>query len=128
MHQLTWIDRVVVSPFPINPYFAPRGDVLAAPVQSVATNVNTEDLYGGRASLLFKPNENLSVTPMALFQRMEMRGNDLVDSPPGPQYLAHYQPFPGSANNTSFQFNIPALIRYSVNQPRTFGTQINYSF
>jgi hypothetical protein len=33
-----------------------------------------------------------------------------------------------SANNTSFQFNIPQLVRYSTNQPRTFGTQINYKF
>jgi outer membrane receptor protein involved in Fe transport len=33
-----------------------------------------------------------------------------------------------SANNTSFQFNIPEVIRYSTVQPRTFGTQFNYSF
>jgi iron complex outermembrane receptor protein len=33
-----------------------------------------------------------------------------------------------SANNTSWQFNIPALVRYSTNQPRTFGTQINFNF
>ena len=33
-----------------------------------------------------------------------------------------------TANNTSFQFNIPQLVRYSTNQPRTFGTQVNYKF
>jgi iron complex outermembrane recepter protein len=33
-----------------------------------------------------------------------------------------------TANNTQFQFNIPQLIRYTVNQPRTIGTQINYKF
>ena len=33
-----------------------------------------------------------------------------------------------TANNTSFQFNIPQVVRYSTNQPRTFGTQINYKF
>ena len=33
-----------------------------------------------------------------------------------------------TANNTSFQFNVPWQIRYSTNQPRTFGTQVNYSF
>jgi iron complex outermembrane recepter protein len=33
-----------------------------------------------------------------------------------------------TANNTSFQFNIPALVRYSTNQPRTVGTQIEYHF
>jgi hypothetical protein len=33
-----------------------------------------------------------------------------------------------TANNTSFQFNNPGVVRYSTNQPRTFGTQINYRF
>jgi len=33
-----------------------------------------------------------------------------------------------TGNNTSFQFNIPALTRYTTNQPRTYGTQINYKF
>jgi outer membrane receptor protein involved in Fe transport len=33
-----------------------------------------------------------------------------------------------SANNTSFQFNIPQVVRYGTNQPRTFGTQVNYKF
>jgi iron complex outermembrane receptor protein len=33
-----------------------------------------------------------------------------------------------TANNTSFQFNIPQVVRYSTNQPRTFGTQVNYKF
>ena len=33
-----------------------------------------------------------------------------------------------TANNTSFQFNIPQLVRYSTNQPRTVGAQINYKF
>ena len=33
-----------------------------------------------------------------------------------------------SSNNTSFQFNIAELVRYGTNQPRTFGTQVNYKF
>jgi len=33
-----------------------------------------------------------------------------------------------TANNTSFQFNIPEVVRYSTNQPRTFGTTLNYKF
>ncbi len=33
-----------------------------------------------------------------------------------------------TANNTSFQFNIPQLVRYSTNQPRTIGMQVNYRF
>jgi iron complex outermembrane recepter protein len=33
-----------------------------------------------------------------------------------------------SANNTSFQFNIPQVVRYSTNQPRTYGLEFNYHF
>jgi outer membrane receptor protein involved in Fe transport len=33
-----------------------------------------------------------------------------------------------TANNTSFQFNTPQLVRYSTNQPRTVGVQVNYKF
>jgi outer membrane receptor protein involved in Fe transport len=33
-----------------------------------------------------------------------------------------------TANNTSFQFNIPQVVRYSTNQPRTVGMQLNYKF
>ena len=31
-----------------------------------------------------------------------------------------------TADNTSFQFNIPGLTRFTTNQPRTFGSQINH--
>ena len=33
-----------------------------------------------------------------------------------------------TANNTSFQFNIPQVVRYSTNQPRTIGVQLSYRF
>ena len=33
-----------------------------------------------------------------------------------------------TANYTSFQFNIPQVVRYSTNQPRTVGVQLNYKF
>jgi iron complex outermembrane receptor protein len=33
-----------------------------------------------------------------------------------------------TANNTSFQFNIPQVVRYSTNQPRTVGVQVSYKF
>jgi outer membrane receptor protein involved in Fe transport len=87
-----WIDRIVVSPFPADTLT--RGNVLAAPVQSIAHDVNTEKLYGGRASLLFQPNEDLSIVATALYQRMVMGGYDEFDQPPGPAYMAHYEAFP----------------------------------
>jgi outer membrane receptor protein involved in Fe transport len=88
-----WIDRIVVNPFPAD-NGPVRGNVLAAPVQSVTTNVNTEKLYAARASLLFQPSEDLSVVGMFYFQNLEMGGYDLYDSPPGPKYMAHYEAFP----------------------------------
>lgn len=91
LHRSGWINRDVVSPFPADG--ATRGDVLAGPITSVSRNVNTEELFGGRASLLFKPNDDLSITAGALYQRLKMGGYDLVDVPPGPSYLAHYEAF-----------------------------------
>lgn len=93
-----WIDRVVLDPFPpdtpvTNPPPYLRGNVLAAPVQSVAHNVNTEQLYSERASLLFQPSDNLSIVATAFSQRMVMGGYDEFDSPPGPSYMAHYEAF-----------------------------------
>jgi iron complex outermembrane receptor protein len=87
-----WIDRVVLNPFPEDTGIG-RGNVLAAPVQTVIHNVNTEDLYGGRASLLFQPSSDISVVASALYQRMVMGGYDDFDSPPGAAYLAHYEAF-----------------------------------
>ena len=33
-----------------------------------------------------------------------------------------------TSNNTQFQFNVPQITRISTNQPRTFGTEVNYRF
>jgi iron complex outermembrane receptor protein len=87
-----WLDRVTVNPFPADTATT-RGNVLAAPVQYVATNVNTEDLYGARASLLFKPSDDFSIVATAFYQRMVMGGYDEFDSPPGSSYAATYNAF-----------------------------------
>jgi iron complex outermembrane receptor protein len=88
-----WIDRIVVNPFPQD-NGPVRGNVLTAPVQSVTTNVNTEKLYTGRATLLFQPSDDFSVTTGVYIQNMEMGGYDLYDSPPGRSQMAHYEAFP----------------------------------
>jgi iron complex outermembrane recepter protein len=93
-----WLDRVVVSPFPQDPPGPPssppyRANVLAGPITDVTTNVNTESLYGGRATLLFQPNEDFSVTAMAFYQRLVLGGYDNFDTPPGAEYAAHYEAF-----------------------------------
>jgi outer membrane receptor protein involved in Fe transport len=92
MYRSGWIDRVTLNPFPQDSPTT-RGNVLTAPVLSVANNVNTEDLYGERASLLFKPNDDFSVVATALYQRMVMGGYDEFDNPPGPAYMSHYEAF-----------------------------------
>jgi iron complex outermembrane recepter protein len=86
-----WIDRIVLNPFPADG--ATRGNVHAAPVKSIEHGANTERLYGGRASLLFKPSEDFSLLGTALYQRMAMGAYDEFDSPPGASYHARYEPF-----------------------------------
>jgi len=89
-----WLDRIIVNPFPAENGGA-RGDVAAGPITGVATDVNTESLYGGRASLLWKPSDVLSVTASAFFQRLVLGGYDDFDSPPGAgaAYVGHYEAF-----------------------------------
>ena len=105
LHTSGWIDRVVLDSFPLeqgyNPAAAPgtviglpRGNVLAAQPSAVYHDVNDEDLHGVRASLLFKVNDTLSITPNVFYQRLTQGGANTYDSPPGtsPPSLAHYQP------------------------------------
>jgi iron complex outermembrane receptor protein len=89
-----WIDRVVLNPFPqeTNGGFT-RGNVLAAPVEATHTDVNWERLEGVRATLLWQPDENLSVAPSAFYQKIDQGGPNYVDAPPGISYETHYQPF-----------------------------------
>lgn len=87
-----WIDRIVVNPFPADSLT--RGNVVAAPVQSIAKDVNTEMLTGARASLLLKASDDLTFVADVLFQDIRMGGYDEFDSPPGSAYLAHYEAFP----------------------------------
>ena len=88
-----WIKRIVVNPFPQD-NGAVRGNVLAGPITSLSTHVNTEKLNAARASLLFQANEDWSAVGTFYFQNMMLGGYDLYDSPPGPAYMAHYEAFP----------------------------------
>jgi hypothetical protein len=74
-------------------------------------DVNTENLYGGRASLLFQPNDDVSVTATALYQRMVLGGYDDFDSPPGSAYLAHYEGFniPGTDRRHGAHLQLTAV-------------------
>ena len=89
-----WIQRVVVSPFPTELSPATTFPIQDAPIQSIDHGVNTETLYSGRMTLLWQPNEDFSLTTMALYQHLYMGGYDTFDDPPGAAYMAHYEAFP----------------------------------
>ena len=99
LYRSGWIDNKTVTPFPIDMNSTVRGDVQNAPVTSVIHDANTEQLSGGRVSLLYKPSEDFSILATALQQSLHLGGYDLLDgSPtnasPGRVYDAHYEAFP----------------------------------
>jgi iron complex outermembrane recepter protein len=105
-----WIDRVVLNPFPLETNGgATRGDVLAAPVQARYSDVNWEELWGGRVSLLLKLGDNLTIQPGLMHQKISTGGPFTIDDPPG-NVEAHYQPFdiaePLEDNFTLYTLNI----------------------
>ena len=88
-----WIDRVVANPFPLETNGGlTRGNVLAAPVQARYSDVNWEELAGGRVSLLLKLGDDLTVQAGLMHQKISTGGPFTIDDPPG-NVLAHYQPF-----------------------------------
>ncbi|MGD0501745.1 MAG: TonB-dependent receptor [Steroidobacteraceae bacterium] len=87
-----WIDRIVADPFPLPTNGgATRGNVETAPVVARYPGSNAEHLYGARVTLLWKPTDELSITPSVFFQRITQDGPSAFDSNPGTE--AHYQPF-----------------------------------
>jgi len=110
-----WIDRIVVNPFPLPTNGgATRGDVQAAPVQSVRSGSNAEHQYGMRVTMLWKPSDALSITPSIFYQRITQEGPSAFDSVPGTE--AHYQPF-GVAEPYSDEIKV-----YSLNVTYNFST------
>ena len=87
-----WIDRIVAGDFPVATNGgATRGDVAAAPVITDHHHSNAQNMVGTRVSLLWKPIDDLTITPMFFYQRTHADGPSDYDSDPGTQ--AHYQPF-----------------------------------
>jgi iron complex outermembrane recepter protein len=87
-----WIDREVLNPFPLEVNNSTqRGDVAGAPVSQNFTDSNWETLRGGRASLLVKPTDALSLDAGILYQSIHQGGPNTIDVPPGNE--VHYQPF-----------------------------------
>ncbi len=90
-----WIDRVVVGNFPPSTTTTQpgdtRGNVLGSPVLADHKGSNAEQTGSVRATLLWKPNDRLTVTPSFFYQSTRQDGPSDYDSVPGT--LAHYQPF-----------------------------------
>jgi iron complex outermembrane recepter protein len=115
-HDSGWIDRVVIAngDFPLETGGDKvRGNVLAAPVAADYSDVNDTDLTAVRVSLLWKPTDNLSITPSAFYQRIQQDGLSEIDSNPGTN--AHYEPF-DSPEPFSDRFDLVSLnIQYAFN-------------
>jgi iron complex outermembrane receptor protein len=101
LYRSGWINLIAVKvPNAATTLLTPnQTPVYNAPVESVIPRANTERNWDGRVTLLFQPNEDLSITAMAFDQRLSMGGYDLLDSSPtsaapGKVYNAHYEVFP----------------------------------
>ncbi len=101
LYRSGWINLIAVNvPNAATTLKTPnQTPVYDAPVTSVIPRANAEHMRDGRVTLLFQPNEDLSITAMALDQRLSMGGYDLLDSSPtsaapGKVYNAHYEVFP----------------------------------
>jgi len=97
-----WINRTVISPFPVTlgypqwgspppNYVPPDQALLTAPVVANHSDVNDAKLTGARGSLLWQPTDGLSFTLFGLTQHFRMGGYDLLDSPPNT--LTHFEAF-----------------------------------
>jgi iron complex outermembrane receptor protein len=110
-----WIDRIVANPFPLvggNPEGTVRGNVQDAPIEKQYPDSNAYQIYTVRATVLWKPTENLSVTPSYFHTTSTQNGISAYDSDPGTE--THYQPFDIAEPLTD------SLTAYSLN--------VNYSF
>jgi iron complex outermembrane receptor protein len=110
-----WIDRIVADPLPLaggTPPGTVRGDVQGAPVVKQYPGSNAYQTYAARVTLLWKPTDDLSITPAYFHTTSTQNGISAYDSDPGT--LAHYQPFDIAEPSTD------SLTAYSLN--------VNYSF
>jgi outer membrane receptor protein involved in Fe transport len=111
-HTSGWIDRIVLSDFPLPVPDAAvqtgnvRGNVLGADVQSDYKRSNDTHLAGARGTLLWQVSDNFTITPSIFYQRVTQDGPSAYDSVPGT--LAHYQPF-DIAEPYSDEFTLGAL-------------------
>ena len=106
-----WIDRIVVNPMPLPSVDgSTRGDVANAPVQARYRNSNAMQTYGGRATLTWKPTDELTITPAFFFQTSRQNGINAYDSVPGNGQ--RYQPFDVAEPSTDRVFAYSLTVNY----------------
>jgi iron complex outermembrane recepter protein len=101
-----WIDRDVIQDGAIAvdgpsggfPFVTRPANFYTAPLQEQITGANTTTVDTARISLLWKPSDSLSITPMAMYQLTRQGAPDAVDvngnptHPEVPDTLAHWEP------------------------------------
>ncbi len=108
-----WIDRIVAGNYPLPSVDgSTRGAVASAPVLKDYKGANDVQAYALRATLLWAPTDQLTITPSVFYQTSKQNGISAYDSDPGTQ--AHYQPF-----------DIAEPLTDSIT---VFGLNVNYSF
>jgi outer membrane receptor protein involved in Fe transport len=114
-----WINRIVLSPFPATNYnpatgISMRGDVLSAPVEKDYPGSNASQTYSARASLLWQPTPNLTITPSFFYESSKQDGVSAYDSVPGVKN-AHYQVFDIAEPLTDKIMIVALNVNYSFN-------------
>jgi outer membrane receptor protein involved in Fe transport len=106
-----WIDRIVADPFPLaggEPLGTVRGDVQDAPIERRYPGSNAYQIYAARVTLLWKPMDEMSVTPSFFHETSTQNGISAYDSVPGTE--THYQPFdiaePLTDSLTAYSLNV----------------------
>jgi iron complex outermembrane recepter protein len=93
-----WVDRIVVSPFPIGTTGAcgwptcTRGAVNNAPIVAQYNRSNWDRLQGGRATVRYQPTDDLTIDLMSMYQGLRLGGFPQVDQSVGISALDTYSP------------------------------------
>jgi iron complex outermembrane receptor protein len=98
-----WVKRLVIDDgaVPVDtgafPAVSRPSNFYTAPLQEVLNGVNTSEIDSIRAQILWKPTDNLTIEPMAMYQLIQQDGPPAVDvngNPTHPQVPAvwgHYE-------------------------------------
>ena len=104
-----WIKRLVIQDGAVAvdgpsapglgfPFVSRPANFYTAPLQEEIDGANTTTIDSVRASVLWKPFDNLSITPMGMYQHTRQAAPDAVDvngnptHPTAPDVMAHWEP------------------------------------